>query len=927
MTAGSFRSFQYKFYCLQVIEAQIQNQLHSGQVLVGIARQVLFAEMKCCSQAETPFFYRSKLATTLVKIFKFTYRTEWRSAVSEIVALLLNSSPSPTFDDFFLLICQAIDEEIVNLAIHRSDAEISHNSLIKDQLREGDIGILFQHWIQLLQKFVAQGDFSKLEFLLKVIGRFSSWIDVEFLKGEQFIAIIRQILSINAQVRAAAIDCLGLIFSKGMPPEGKLRLLEIYGIFELIPALFEFVFSTNQQQQQSTEQISFCKLLNSVGIETIFCWNEDQLVVGVLEKIGFLFSFLVQIYESHAILDLLVELTGFLTDFIDLLKGIAKKSNSPSHPTLNSLGKRILPAIVTNLKYPPEFDFEEEPGDLETWFLDFRNILSLSLINLYPILEEHQLCYIRNRVLRSLSTATSDADDFEVAIYLVYLYAEMTKCIPERVSRNDFPKDLDELLVALITSSPSQLFRPFDGKYLIFFETTVRYSQYGFFGKHVDLLVKCCEFNLSAFETCTTFYLKSKLSSLITRFIKLQKNLLIRDAKLCQFLISHLLPHLRIVPNNCGDCDDEFGGIIAPLYECIGNILLGCEDSFFLLQQIISLVYQQSTQYSNQPSFFVNSFIAIGSIAKGFPEFNESSPQLQSNYSLLVGFGEFSLKVLAQFPSDSSITGGIVFLMQRLFIAIGPFCIEFVPQLLSSILPNGALKDYSDLYSLFGSFPHKYPDKVGQIFSPIMNILLQKTFDLISYFKPEGTDDEIALATLKRCFLSFCYSLFASNIGSGLLSTRVLEVSTFHSFLTLIVGLGLDFNDRSIQKQSFQLMNKTIQTWMPNTTDNGGSQEGLSGFDRFVYSHYFNSCLSVVKDDRFDFTDGQSLLIFNEICSVFKNSFAKQPEMTGDCLREVFRSLSIPDPSIQMAIKLLGEVEVKQFKKFYLEMFQSLRKQ
>ncbi len=116
-----------------------------------------------------------------------------------------------------------------------------------------------------------------------------------------------------------------------------------------------------------------------------------------------------------------------------------------------------------------------------------------------------------------------------------------------------------------------------------------------------------------------------------------------------------------------------------------------------------------------------------------------------------------------------------------------------------------------------------------------MNILLQKTFDLISYFKPEGTDDEIALATLKRCFLSFCYSLFASNIASGLLSTRVLEVSTFHSFLTLIVGLGLDFNDRSIQKQSFQLMNKTIQTWIQTLQTMGAvKKDSLDSIDLFI---------------------------------------------------------------------------------------------
>jgi hypothetical protein len=70
-----------------------------------------------------------------------------------------------------LMISLAMQEEVVDLMISRSSADLSRNSAIKDGLRDtGAINQLVECWWGILKIGISQGDLDLLSRIVRVLG-------------------------------------------------------------------------------------------------------------------------------------------------------------------------------------------------------------------------------------------------------------------------------------------------------------------------------------------------------------------------------------------------------------------------------------------------------------------------------------------------------------------------------------------------------------------------------------------------------------------------------------------------------------------------------------------------------------------------------------------------------------------------------------
>lgn len=155
---------------------------------------------------------RNKLAHTLVLLFSHCYLTTWSSFFDDLLSL--QSSPGASSDprimlrihDLLLRIWMSIDEECVSSLVPRSKEALDRNTLIKDQMREGDIAKMVSHWYSILESYPGK-DSTLVNMALRVISVYIVWIDVSFIVNDTVMGTLFQLFQ-QADYCVSASDCL-----------------------------------------------------------------------------------------------------------------------------------------------------------------------------------------------------------------------------------------------------------------------------------------------------------------------------------------------------------------------------------------------------------------------------------------------------------------------------------------------------------------------------------------------------------------------------------------------------------------------------------------------------------------------------------------------------------------------------------------------
>ncbi|ORZ35947.1 armadillo-type protein [Catenaria anguillulae PL171] len=531
------------FYALQSLELLLPS-LDTAAVLASAVRPAVWALLRrSLSTPGTEPFLRNKIAQLVTLLFARLWPAEWPEFWDQVWMLLPKLDPAtgafaagvdlnaarPAVD-FFLRLTHAIDQEIVNVLIHREANEVSHNQILKDHMREGTVQQLVQLWYTIAHAYAH--DEQVVVQCLKNASLYISWIDVSLIVNDRWLPLIlRHLNETEHAARLAALECLSEIVSKGMKPAEKLRLIEYLGVFQLLQQFVARFFPTTQLQDEDddlafVEQVG--KLVSVVGVQLAEAWvnapKDDQALLATLTSaLHTLFPIYLQFFADdwdhvHATV---TDLTTHWLNYWKLLKKAQFGLPFTAQHAELGMAQQLLHATVRKLAYHADqampvsavgalvgdgsADSEADEDDDAIAFAEQRRNLKVVFDNLAQLVPEVWAAYVVAVISDTLSKYKSAASvsaaaalvpwtEAELALHLIYLFGEAIKCAAKakedktltayRDPKSNAVTPLGSLMVQLLESGiaayPAACIPP------LYWEVVVRYS--GFFAAFAEYL-------------------------------------------------------------------------------------------------------------------------------------------------------------------------------------------------------------------------------------------------------------------------------------------------------------------------------------------------------------------------------------------------------------------------------------------------------
>ncbi|CAH3170235.1 unnamed protein product [Porites lobata] len=139
-----------KFFCFQVLEHHIKTRHVSSNLVDQQAlREILLTWLRnqCCTESDNKNFLKNKAAQVFSLIFVCDYPEKWPLFFSDLLQCLQYGALAV---DMYLRILKAIDEEVVDRDVIRSQQEAERNTKIKDHIRDTCVTELVDSWFQIL---------------------------------------------------------------------------------------------------------------------------------------------------------------------------------------------------------------------------------------------------------------------------------------------------------------------------------------------------------------------------------------------------------------------------------------------------------------------------------------------------------------------------------------------------------------------------------------------------------------------------------------------------------------------------------------------------------------------------------------------------------------------------------------------------------
>jgi exportin-T len=151
-----------------------------------------------------------------------------------------------------------------------------------------------------------------------------------------------------------------------------------------------------------------------------------------------------------------------------------------------------------------------------------------------------------------------------------------------------------------------------------------------------------------------------------------------------------------------------------------------------------------------------------------------------------------------------------------------------------------------------------------------------------------GTDDQLTHADTKKSYLALLNGIMAAKLHGVFLSDRqcsspyiifiqltlVMDLGNKDAFETLLTSMkqvAEDPSDPASQKAAFVFLGRCVFVWgvLPSAD---GATGGLPGFERFIYERLVPSAFRVIALPQFNIKDGQILVVCPNICPMYESS-------------------------------------------------------
>ncbi|KNZ81909.1 Exportin-T [Termitomyces sp. J132] len=812
---------------------------------------------------------------------------------------------------------------------------------------------------------------------IRTFGSYVGWIDINLTVTPTTVPLLFNLLADpSLPIRLATSVALLRIVAKGLKEPGdKLSLFEVLSLGEVLDALetktraqqVERGSETDEGEESYREALG--KLLNVYGSEvaklTDDCPNEDvrkEATKLMAQLLPVLLRFLADPYDDtcSTVFPLLqIILSGY--------KRSRKISTEPINDTKRSFLTSLLQVLLTKMKWDPDADPADVDEDDNTEFERMRKDLRTFMDSILSIDQNLVTDAVRTLALSTISAYQNGISlewhDAELGIYLVYIFGEINKtggkgraafCHAPSVDKerrkatdySEYPLTTHgEMLYALVQSGIASY--PHHAVSLQFFETVSRYTD--FFKIRKECIIPTLEAMVDRrglHNENPTFRLR--LYYLFHRFIKEAKNDISPDisASITQSILD-LLPIQVEIQENDESEEDPIADAVKNstfdsqlyLYETAGilcSLLFRSPEQqavLFLslvkpLMDELSINLHASTKGVQDIVAIVkvhHIIMALGNISKGFPDYpSTTSSTVSEGHALppLEVLGQVAQAILVCLEAmnvHKAVRDATRFAFARILATAGPSVTHFIPPLMANLLAHFEPSELVDFMNFISLLIHKLQRDMFDVLDQLIGPLNAHISALLS--QPiAGTDDERAHIDTKKAYLSLLNNIMTNKLHSIFTSER--NSPTFESLIDSLRQQAEDVSDPSSQKVALTFLNKGVSVWGQPASDS--TQEGLLGFDRFIYERLVPSIFRIPSSAGFNIKDGQMMVVLHEIANLLQSiCHIRGPEAYNYLLTVFLPSQNWPPETALQFTKELRDLDGKNFRKYFTDFVRS----
>ncbi|THH00220.1 hypothetical protein EW026_g2257 [Hermanssonia centrifuga] len=839
------------------------------------------------------------------------------------------------------------------------------------RLRKGDVASTNEKELDMAVEVVDWGT--------RTFASYVGWIDINLTVTPTTVPLLFNLLSDQSlTIRLATCGALTRIVSKGLKePSDKLQLIKVLSLGQVLDTLETKTRAEHASRGSDVDEgeesyrEALGKLLNVLGLELSKlveeCPIEDICNEGTQllnQSLPVMLRFMADEYD-----DTCSTIFPFLQAVLGSYKKARKSSSEPLDESRRSFLISLLTVILQKLKWDEEADPEDMDDDDKVAFEDLRKDLRTFMDATFVIdqgLVSDALSTLAlntmNAYQRGVSVKWNDA---ELAVYIVYIYGEINKTgskgrtafchTPVSVAKekrketdySEYPLTKHgEMLYVLVQSGFSAY--PNKTVAMQFFETTARYGD--FFKVRKECIVPTLQAMMDARGLHNPeSSLRSRVFYLFHRFIKEDRNEIPVDlaGSLIEGMRDLLVVQVEVPELDSPDQDLLTEAVKTPgifdaqlyLFETVGTLISlfykSPEQRGALLLSVVKPLLDdlsQDIQTVKSPEDVIpilkahHVIMALGNIAKGFPEFPSPVPD---GYILppVDVFSQVAQAIIVSLEAMNSfrvIRDATRNAFTRILATTGPTVTHLIPPLMANLLAHFEPTELIDFMNFIGQLVHRLQEELYDVLDQLIGPLSAHINNLLSQ-PVTGTDDQVTHVDTKKAYLTLLNTIMSSKLHGIFTSER--NGSQLEGLLGSMQRLAEDTSDPSSQKTAVQFLSRCVSIWAQPTMSNGdGQSQGLPGFERFVYERLVPSTFSVLSSPQFNIKDGQMLVVLNEICNFLQNISKARGEEAFNFFASAFLPAQNwpPDAALEFATKL-RDLDSKAFKKYLADFVRASR--
>lgn len=379
LLSSSAISLQHVIFAMQLLRYHLNSSSHTISTR-GHIRQSLLQRIYLTHTTMEGLVAKS-IANILTICLKWEYPEAWSTAFDDIFTI---AQLSPLGTHIAVHILYEIDMEIVVFDEKRSVDEVSHNVIIKDEMRQGSPSVV-QRIVEFLCLTSASSKATDRTLCLKCLDtlvEYIGWIDIALIVNNSVLTFLYTALQ-SQDTMPVTCKCLQEVVKKGMDVENKLGVLES---MQLLPVLLQIPLTSTSAASSSTQHVyeELGVLVDAVFLTLIGYWQKreetlltsasetDPLVTLAATMMNSLFPLVLNLFHfphtqvSCTVMPSLNRFASLLKQQLKHQAAIAtllQTGHFPQYFLADQFTNKLLMAIYRQIQFNSDFTFDIDDDD------------------------------------------------------------------------------------------------------------------------------------------------------------------------------------------------------------------------------------------------------------------------------------------------------------------------------------------------------------------------------------------------------------------------------------------------------------------------------------------------------------------------------------------------------------------------------------